>query len=776
MIDVPIAVRDALKDGGYKKNYRFVVGNVIDEDVYSTETTLTNGTTYTLTRNGDYILHNDNHATGFTYILNGTSTVISEMSVDLSGGYYVDLGTLSIGDTIRITDAYYSIDLQRKTTQKEEVFEPLFEIENDRLVKESVKIDERMCSDDTLKFGLCEGTSIEFQAFNINNITNKRIRAFVDVDYPVITYDYDETTNKTTRHEAIDTYTIPMGWFDVQETSRQASTGIRKVSAYNKLKSDYLDQQVNALIIEEFGTATIRILDILVFLLRKYGIRRLITGAISPIYTTYYYSSQPKTYFSPYKYLGVFEDARCAFTSWAFWNNGRVPSWNSAQMYMEGVAHGVQYSFGVESTTWNSPIRIEIDDCIEQLDNIIAEYIQDQLEIIESKVTGRTAAQMWDDLLHMKAPRNDGQNQLKQYFFCVKVYTTEGLDPSYPVVERIYGNHVPNATGTFAQLARTTFLHVFHIDIIFPYGIRYGYQFEGNHLKSVTSYDPSHSGTIRDGIENFARLTGNYSDCPYDWRETPKMPDGTDIPEDINRFFKVVRIISGYSPAELIEVKPDEMASVTLRDLQTAVFETQCQFGKLDRVDNYFTGVELNNGRLYPADTLYPDDGLYPLSTSESGFRAMYSKLWADEGNIRSWRNLVITYKGLIENEDTHEHEEAEKIYTTVIDSNGTDDYEVSNNWLFKNLLWADSESENWQEAAGLENIEDYATAMVNKMQSVSWFPFEMWCAGLPYVETGDEVEIVVGEHAYTSYVLRRTIKGIQNLQDEMINGTLDIF
>ena len=211
MIDVPIAVRDALKDGGYKKNYRFVIGNVIEEDVYSTETTLTNDTTYTLTRNGDYILHNDNHATGFTYILNGTSTVVSEMSVDLSGGYYVDLGTLSIGDTIRITDAYYSIDLQRKTTQKEEVFEPLFEIENDRLVKESVKIDERMCSDDTLKFGLCEGSNLEFQAFNINNITNKRIKAYVDVEYPVITYDYDETTYKTTRYETIETFTIPMG-------------------------------------------------------------------------------------------------------------------------------------------------------------------------------------------------------------------------------------------------------------------------------------------------------------------------------------------------------------------------------------------------------------------------------------------------------------------------------------------------------------------------------------------------------------------------------------
>ena len=51
-----------------------------------------------------------------------------------------------------------------------------------------------------------------------------------------------------------------------------------------------------------------------------------------------------------------------------------------------------------------------------------------------------------------------------------------------------------------------------------------------------------------------------------------------------------------------------------------------------------------------------------------------------------------------------------------------------------------------------------------------------MWCAGLPYIETGDELEINVAGAAYTSYVLRRNLKGIQNLQDEMVNGMLDIF
>lgn len=137
----------------------------------------------------------------------------------------------------------------------------------------------------------------------------------------------------------------------------------------------------------------------------------------------------------------------------------------------------------------------------------------------------------------------------------------------------------------------------------------------------------------------------------------------------------------------------------------------------------------------------------------------MYSKLWADEGNVQKWRNLIITYKGLDEN-----NQEKEFTLQRQINADGTEDYNMSDNWLFKNLVWAAAD------------VGDYADAMVSKMRDVTWFPFEMWCAGLPYIETGDELEISIGESTYISYILQRQLKGIQNLQDTFINGTLDIF
>jgi hypothetical protein len=203
-------------------------------------------------------------------------------------------------------------------------------------------------------------------------------------------------------------------------------------------------------------------------------------------------------------------------------------------------------------------------------------------------------------------------------------------------------------------------------------------------------------------------------------------------------------------------------AAITLRDIQSAAFEIDCQYGKLDRSSDLFAGIELNNGGLYPQDILYPATNLYPQGESDIGFRSMYSKLWANEGNVRSFRYLIITYK-TTEVVDGQTREIEAKLQKTV-NANGTDDYEMSDNWLFKNFVWTSTQ------------IGTYADAMVTKMQNIRWFPFEMWCAGLPYIESGDAIEIQMNEGTYKSYVLRRVLSGIQNLQDEMINGTLDIF
>ena len=80
-----------------------------------------------------------------------------------------------------------------------------FIIDNANLVTESVSFNEKMCSGDVLKFGLCEGTSLEFQYFGKPDISGRQINVKLDVQYinasGVLTW-YED---------------LPMGFFTIEK-------------------------------------------------------------------------------------------------------------------------------------------------------------------------------------------------------------------------------------------------------------------------------------------------------------------------------------------------------------------------------------------------------------------------------------------------------------------------------------------------------------------------------------------------------------------------------
>ena len=663
MIDVPILVKDALRDGTLKKNYRF---NVLNDD-----------------------------------------------------------GTVD------------------------------FTIDNETLVKESVSIDERMASGDSIKFGLCEGSSLEFQYFNHPNITNRRIQAFIDAEYekdgeeltsnsyyriskkgdyevvvPSVTQEFelmynhyqgstDIITVPTSLDEqtfvfdncnvgdtitftsndikvivkggyATDWYEIPMGFFDVKESSRQVSTGIIKVVAYNKLMSDYLDAKANDLI----GTAYNNILK--------------------------------------YKYVSD-------VTIDLILNNALEGySIENTEHFGFNVYQPTIYpmNFIVNESDWGVPefciyysVYIQISDTsvLENVDGdrIIPGYTKLKIKGID------TLKNALIDYL--------GQGIYERYknIFCCKMKNQIGTD------------YTIEGLGDFGDEIETEF------------------------LENLTSYD--YERTYASGVEHTYYQMSFHIPVSHVYGSEPNQPHPSN--DDMNAAaqrgkslidnlidtgilkFEFARLKTGGLGGIEVSSSVTSWADITLRDLQSAVFESQCQFGQLDRTTDLFSGHELNGARLLPQETLYPEDTLYPYGGNLSAFKSMYSKLWADEGNIQSWRYLIITYKGLDEGGNEKEY----KLQRTV-NEHGTQNYNCSDNWLFKNLVWTS------------EQIGQYADAMVEKMRDMRWFPFEMWCAGLPYVETGDEIEIAVGENTYTTYVLQRQLKGIQNLQDTYINGTLDIF
>lgn len=618
-----------------------------------------------------------------------------------------------------------------------------FTIGNNHLVSESVMIDERMCSDKEIKFGLCEGTILEFQCFDVPNITGRRLQAFIDTEY------VDENGNTAS-------FPVTLGWFDVDESSRQASTGILKITCINKLKSDYMNNKANDMLVEfaeqgvEGRTDEVSIADMLNGLLGDYSVEpdyekfhgQYATGTQWRNFTVIRTSNTPRRYLAGIGFRKISDDEYVCVDGYYYAH----PENN-----LQGAYYWLYVAFGDGAPTIVNP-----GDKGGQYESGGTYRVEVNANLVKEKLL-----KAWEDSI-----TREFQQEPERYPDCTIDNTYVRLfDPQ----RRVY-------TSDYLPLKD---LPLYYTAIGTDWTMQWGninltqeYE-DGEMCRSNYIYNPVASKPVLTSwvygmfwelwaFDNTSVEQKNLVDYMLTQAEDFVQDYIEDIWDDEALYFYAKRIDTTISETVFTVDDVKELPDVTLRELQSAVFEVSAQFGRMDRETDLFKGMELNGSRLLPAEDLYPANDLYPNSLSERANRAMYEKLWADEGNVRTFRYLIITFKTTEEKDG--QITEVEKTLQRTVHEHGTDNYNMSDNWLFKNLIWTE------------EQVGEYADAMVQKMLNISWFPFEMWCAGLPYIESGDELEINLGDKAYTTYVLRRKLKGLQDLHDEMINGTLDIF
>lgn len=686
MIDVPVLVKDALRDGRRLKNYRFTVQRSVRTRSIS-NIAIINNSANSYTIGYDAVIYFHIAASEPTCTIQGSVTLPNQAGhesfiIDHEEGKELlgAIGQYPIGSVVRFavtggvlpTIGLTKEDLITYSTS----WVNDFTINNDTLVTESVKFDERMCSGNQLKFGLSEGSSLEFQYFDHPSIKGCRVYSEIDVQYK--------------NGGSLSWYTIPMGFYTVSQCPMQYSTGIYKVTAYNKLKSEYLDAKANAYI-EDMLPDTfanqddISIRTIMDLLLQEYEIKRLKDEVT----------------------IDLRVDGAMLYDWWSDWTFKFVGE-NTTR------TAGFVFSKSLQPDGNNVPslfagLRLEFDvkKYMQVLEEIFADfrtyvyaYIQDPDDFMAKFRTHVVRA-----LSLMVDPQGS---------YARTYYTLDELVPD--------NNQAVDAYSDTRYVYSLSKLHYLNNVRYFAFQLLAGFGYYS-------------SGSVTQTWQYYTDFT--IYNRPHIYSETV---------DDIS----------------LITVNKNKLADVTLRDIISANYELRCQYGKLDRETDLFAGVGLNNQWLFPAEDLYPANNLYPGGgglTSSSAFRSTYSKLWTDQAGEQSFRNLIITYKGLDEND-------RETDYQVVFEVNddGTTDYVMTDNWIFKNLVWS------------YPDIESLAAGMVSKLRGVHWFPFEMWCAGLPYIETGDEIEIILGQNTFTTYVLQRQLSGIQNLQDTYINGTLEIF
>lgn len=561
-----------------------------------------------------------------------------------------------------------------------------YTIENDELVSESVKIDERMVTGKNLKFGLCEGSVLEFQYFNHPNINGKDVQVYLSAEY----VDTDDV---------VKWYDIPMGWYSVDQCPMQWDTGIFKVTAYNKLKSKYLDSNVKKEALSLITTGTpkhsneLPINILLNDLLNGYGV---LTN----------YSSEELV-------IGEVEDSA-----------GVEINYNGYPVYPEDTSLNEKYLYKCHAYLYIGINNVSTDNIYEVvLKNINAlknYYHQRYDSVFEGYYIDQArTATIWDDIDNL---------------VFTDVRSVLGGTPPNVQSEQLFPSVFSATSDTFSKLCT---------DVTWTqtYGVLYEYSFFVCMPILMKISDNAYENNP---------WTTNQIDAAYQ-----------EVTEELQTlgFIEIRKLDSEIGDYRITTSDISSIETLTLRELQSAVYELDAQYGQLDRETDLFTGVELNSGGLYPADTLYPDNALFPSGPSLHPFPSTYQKLWTDTVGEQSFRYLIITYKA-IEN-----GEEVEKTLQRTVNADGTTNYNMSDNWLFRNLVWT------------AEDVGAYADAMVLKMKDVRWFPFELWCAGLPYIETGDAIEITDRQgNTHTSYVLTRTLEGIHNLQDTFINGELDVF
>lgn len=187
---------------------------------------------------------------------------------------------------------------------------------------------------------------------------------------------------------------------------------------------------------------------------------------------------------------------------------------------------------------------------------------------------------------------------------------------------------------------------------------------------------------------------------------------------------------------------------LTAKDVLEAICEINGVFGKMSR-DDIFIYVELKSFSrgLFPSKTLYPNKSLFPRKPGNVDTRRLemgeYKTLQVGDTNFEQITKLQI-------------RQSEDDIGYIAGDDTGVS-YIIQGNFLTY--------------SSGTDELKTIANNVLTKISKVIFNPINITLQGNPCVETGDTIRIIdTNNKVYMSYVLQRTLTGIQMLMDSIIS------
>lgn len=188
---------------------------------------------------------------------------------------------------------------------------------------------------------------------------------------------------------------------------------------------------------------------------------------------------------------------------------------------------------------------------------------------------------------------------------------------------------------------------------------------------------------------------------------------------------------------EMVVGKTISPESLCGRDVLKAICEINGVFGHFDRT-GMLTYISLQDTGLYPSDTLYPGDDLYP----QSG--------WAAAEELEYYRS--ITYEDyLIDGIDRVQVRQEDGNIGAVVGS-GSNTYVVEGNFLTYGL--------------GSADLTKLAWSIYDSIAGKTYRPAKIVSYAMPWIEVGDGLRAITTDTEIATFVLTRTMSGIQAMMD----------
>lgn len=183
-------------------------------------------------------------------------------------------------------------------------------------------------------------------------------------------------------------------------------------------------------------------------------------------------------------------------------------------------------------------------------------------------------------------------------------------------------------------------------------------------------------------------------------------------------------------------VEPEELSGATVLN---CICEINGCFGHIGRDSKFhYIYLEQEIQGLYPRNDLYPADDLYPREPKSTRIsKSLYISAQYEDFLVKTIDKLQI-------------RKEEDDI--GVIVGSGTNAYVIQDNFLVY--------------GKGSEELTGIANNIYGKIRGIIYRPFSADCKGNPCIEVGDAVRLPTKYEIIESYVLKRTLKGIQALRD----------